>query len=47
LAPQEPDTVSRLKAELADWNKLLVPPQTPSKTQAYDRYDGVMLQFYD
>jgi arylsulfatase B len=47
LAPQEPDMVSRLKAELADWNKLLVPPQTPSKTQAYDRYDGVMLQFYD
>ncbi|MDB6083176.1 MAG: sulfatase [Gammaproteobacteria bacterium] len=47
LAPREPDTVSRLKAELADWNKLLVPPQTPSKTQAYDRYDGVMLQFYD
>jgi arylsulfatase A-like enzyme len=47
LASQEPDTVSRLKGELTQWNKLLVPPQTPSKTQAYDSYDGVMLHFYD
>jgi hypothetical protein len=49
LAPQESATVSRLKAELTNWNKLLVPPQTPSKTQTYDndRVDGVMLHFYD
>jgi hypothetical protein len=47
LASREPDTVSRLKGELTEWNKLLAPPQTPSKTQTYDSYDGVMLHFYD
>jgi hypothetical protein len=36
-----------LKASLAEWNKLLVTPQRPCKTQAYEMYDGVLLRLYD
>jgi arylsulfatase A-like enzyme len=47
FATEQPHTVSRLKAELDGWNKLLVPPQTISKTQSYETYDGVLLHLYD
>jgi arylsulfatase A-like enzyme len=47
LATQQPDTVARLKAKLAEWNKLLVNPQRPCKAQAYEMYDGVLLRLYD
>jgi len=47
LAARQPGVVTRLKAKLAAWNKLLVPPQKPSKVQTYDSYDGVLLHFYD
>jgi len=47
LAAQEPTIVARLKAKLADWNKLLVTPQRPCKTQSYERFDGVLLRLFD
>jgi arylsulfatase A-like enzyme len=47
LADRQPATVARLKAELAAWDKLLVPPQRTSKTQSYEMYDGVLLHLYD
>jgi hypothetical protein len=47
LADQQQAVVVRLKAMLADWNKLLVPPQRPCKTQGYEMYDGVLLRLYD
>jgi arylsulfatase A-like enzyme len=46
-ANQQPSVVTRLKAELAAWNKLLVPPQRASKVQSYETYDGVLLHLYD
>jgi arylsulfatase A-like enzyme len=47
LATQQVDTVSRLKNELSDWNKLLVPPQWVSKTQHDVKADGVVIHLYD
>ncbi|MBO0861552.1 MAG: sulfatase-like hydrolase/transferase [Chloracidobacterium sp.] len=47
LADLQQPVVLRLKAMLADWNKTLVPPQRPSKTQSYEEYDGVLLHLYD
>jgi hypothetical protein len=47
LADQQQAVVAHLKAKLADWNKLLVPPQRPSKTLSYEMYDGVLLRLYD
>jgi hypothetical protein len=46
LAGLQQAVVARLNAKLADWNKLLVPPQTIGK-QAYETYDGVLLHLYD
>jgi arylsulfatase B len=47
LADQQQTVVARLKAMLAEWNKLLVTPQRPCKAQAYEQYDGVLLRLYD
>jgi hypothetical protein len=47
LADQQQTIVARLKAMLAEWNKLLVTPQRPCKAQAYEQYDGVLLRLYD
>jgi arylsulfatase A-like enzyme len=47
LVIQEPATVSRLKAKLTDWNKLLGAPQWTSRRQSYEEYDGVLLHLYD
>ena len=46
-ADQQQTIVARLKAMLAEWNKLLVTPQLPCKTQAYEKYDSVLLCLYD
>jgi arylsulfatase A-like enzyme len=47
LATQQLGTISRLKGELSEWNKVLVPPVWVSRTQHYVNYDGVMLHLYD
>jgi hypothetical protein len=47
LADQQRTVVARLKAMVAEWNKLLVTPQRPCKSQAYEMYDGVLLRLYD
>jgi arylsulfatase A-like enzyme len=47
LAVQKPATVSNLRAKIDAWQKLLVPPQWPSKTQHDVKYDGVWLHLFD
>jgi arylsulfatase A-like enzyme len=46
MASQEATITARLKAKLAEWNKLLAKPQVIAK-QAYEVLDGVLLHLYD
>jgi hypothetical protein len=48
LAVQQPTIIARLKkSKVREWNKLLVVPQRPGKTQSYEMYDGVLLLLFD